>query len=65
MKITVSKHTTIDWEAVRKQFIEQANNAIDTLLKEAQEFNFDELPQGKSVSFSSDLGKITVRRSKD
>lgn len=65
MKITVSKHTTIDWEAVRKQFIEQLNNALDSLLKEAQEFNFSELPEGKSITFSSDLGKITIRRSKD
>jgi len=65
MKITVSKHTTIDWEAVRKQFIEQTNNALDSLLKEAQDFNYEELPEGKSVTFSSDLGKITIRRQKD
>lgn len=65
MKITVSKHTTIDWEAIKNEFSAQAIKAIDSVIAEAKEYNLAELPEGKSIAFASKLGKITIRRSKD
>lgn len=64
MKITVSKHTTIDWEKVKGELTEQATSAIEDLIGEGVDAS-KELKPGETKTLSSDVGKIVLRRAKD
>lgn len=64
MKITVSKHTTIDWQLVKNEIALGAAEAVDELVTFAQE-EADKLLPGNSITISRNVGKITIRRSKD
>lgn len=64
MKITVSKHTTIDWEAVKNELCAHSSEAVGWLVAEAQRVA-PAIGEGETRTIKQKIGKITIRRSKD
>ena len=64
MKITVSKHTTIDWDNVKNAIMGQLEESINALIIEAKS-KVPHLNEGASATVKTQIGKITIRRAKD
>lgn len=64
MKITISKHTTIDWDKVKAGIMEQMEESINSLIDEAKN-TVPSLDEGESATVKTKIGKITIRRAKE
>lgn len=64
MKITVSKHTTIDWQSIGNEIQSATTAAIEELIEEAKK-TADQLKPGASATVSANVGRITIRKARD